>query len=228
MKNFISNRLFFGRLYRTSARKGFTLIELLVVIAIIAILAAMLLPALSAAREKARQAVCKSNLKQLGLAVSLYTQDYDGWIPWIVQSSSGPIWSNGAGGSSNWGWTTDYLPFYPDKRPSLPVLQCPSGPKDNASTVYGTNYGLNTQVSRFVSWGTPWRKYSRAPRPSSMILATEVKLTGGDQASRYACDPWKPEFLDYRHSGNINVLWLDGHVSAENDITFSMYGPWVW
>ena len=62
-------------------RNGFTLIELLVVIAIIAILAGMLLPALSKAREKGRQAVCIGNLKQISLSFLMYVEDYEGYFP---------------------------------------------------------------------------------------------------------------------------------------------------
>ena len=62
-------------------RRGFTLIELLVVIAIIAILAAILFPVFARAREKARQSTCTSNLKQIGLAIRMYSQDYDETFP---------------------------------------------------------------------------------------------------------------------------------------------------
>ena len=70
-----------GRRVCPRHRRGFTLIELLVVIAIIAILAAMLLPALSSAREKARQTVCKSNLRQLALVFVMYIGENEGWYP---------------------------------------------------------------------------------------------------------------------------------------------------
>src|SRR6476620_7318686 len=63
--------------------KGFTLIELLVVIAIIAILAAILFPVFAKARENARATTCRSNLRQLGLAMTQYTEDYDGAYPTV-------------------------------------------------------------------------------------------------------------------------------------------------
>jgi prepilin-type N-terminal cleavage/methylation domain-containing protein/prepilin-type processing-associated H-X9-DG protein len=79
-------------------RKGFTLIELLVVIAIIAILAAMLLPALERAREQAKRGVCMSNLKQMGVALYMYANNYEDWFPPYIQEDGIADESPGAPG----------------------------------------------------------------------------------------------------------------------------------
>jgi len=75
---------------RRITRRGFTLVELLVVIAIIAILAAILFPVFARAREAARSASCRSNLKQIGLAINMYRQDYDETMPFQV---NGSLWT---------------------------------------------------------------------------------------------------------------------------------------
>src|ERR1700728_718732 len=84
--------------------KAFTLIELLVVIAIIALLAAILFPVFAQAREKARATACLSNLKQMGLGLIMYTQDYDEEMPpaWIGFNATNPAASVGFPGTARW------------------------------------------------------------------------------------------------------------------------------
>ena len=115
-------------------RRGFTLIELLVVIAIIAILAAILFPVFAKAREKARQASCTSNLKQIGLSIIMYRNDYDERNP---QYYRGPgngnqvdSWVNGApapGPTGRYSWATAIQPYCKN----VQMFVCPSWPPQN-------------------------------------------------------------------------------------------------
>ena len=105
------------------ARNAFTLIELLVVIAIIAILAAILFPVFAQAREKARQASCQSNLKQMGTAVRMYVDDHDGvYIPTYS-------YPRGWNVCPHWTWVELVQPYVKN----LQVFDCPSAARDNRS-----------------------------------------------------------------------------------------------
>ncbi|NUL81565.1 MAG: prepilin-type N-terminal cleavage/methylation domain-containing protein [Armatimonadetes bacterium] len=117
-------------------RRGFTLIELLVVIAIIAILAAILFPVFTQARESARLTQCGSNMRQLGTAWMMYAQDWDEYVVQLVKGGC-----TGEGVSNNEVWTGTLQPYVKN----LGVLLCPT----STSTTPGTHFGLNDLPQNF-------------------------------------------------------------------------------
>jgi len=155
----------------TNYRKAFTLIELLVVIAIIAILAAILFPVFATAREKARQTSCASNLKQVGIAMTEYTQDYDEYPP----NGNSRTYSVG-------GWAGQIYPYVKAKG----VFVCPDDTTPGASCSYAYNRNvMNTAAGGWV-WGvTNWPSYPQAKftAVSRTILLAEIRGSAGYDVS---------------------------------------------
>lgn len=138
---------------RSNNVKGFTLIELLVVIAIIAILAAILFPAFARARENARRASCQSNLKQIGLGIMQYTQDYDETAPLAYFGDNiallGPWWQSGTQQWNATNWKYEWMDAVYPYIKSEEVFNCPSDPFKQG---HWSNVGFN---QRYHFWQTP-------------------------------------------------------------------------
>jgi prepilin-type N-terminal cleavage/methylation domain-containing protein/prepilin-type processing-associated H-X9-DG protein len=220
-------------------KKGFTLIELLVVIAIIAILAAILFPVFAKAREKARQSTCASNLRQLGLALSQYSQDYDESIPAMKYGFPADSTSTNYElqcGSKILFWT-NYLEPYIKSRG---VFECPSGLTMGCS-LPNTKRSYNMNVSLTNCCGDQGVvKMAKLIKPSETVhmLDSGVHVMFGSGGSSYGWyngtppadapsgSPTWPDWLQWvanRHSGGANVLWADGHVKwmKENTIKYA-------
>ncbi len=155
---------------------GFTLTELLVVIAIIALLASILFPAFARARENARRATCQSNLKQIGLGVAMYIQDFDGHYPAVDsnysnytgnQPSTGPFSAPAFGIQQT--WSNRIYPYLK----SAPIFLCPSQKTANAFFGGSTpcSYAMNVYLS-YTSTHSYWDAglgYTQNPMPESLV-----------------------------------------------------------
>ena len=212
--------------------KAFTLIELLVVIAIIAILAAILFPVFARARENARKTSCASNLKQIGLGLMQYTQDYD--EKWPVHEDAYRL----AGGAPS-SWDIVAQPYI--KSTQLIVCPSDSGPNfDLTASGFGirkrsyamTAYARETIFNPGRNTGMGGANITEFPNVSMTLLLGETHQCPGSNAQEEyrGCSTfnntdqlwsatntrlWQsPVGTGYQHLDTTNILYMDGHVKA--------------
>jgi prepilin-type N-terminal cleavage/methylation domain-containing protein/prepilin-type processing-associated H-X9-DG protein len=204
---------------KQSRRTGFTLIELLVVIAIIAILAAILFPVFARARENARRASCQSNLKQVGLGILQYTQDYDERYP--LRNNNGVSWRQRV------------QPYIK----STQIFVCPSNTRVSAAENDAVTSDFpRTRDGYAINWRIP------DAGTESAVNTTSTKIMVGERISSW--NNFGMGWVDWGESGNngflnegfaghlgtANYLFADGHVKAlrpsQTSAPLNMWGRW--